>query len=113
MGRSYFTKLADHNAAANRRLYKACAGLSAPESLREHACFFGSSHATLDHVPVANRIWIAPIEGHTPLSLKLDQILYAELIGPRVARLLKTRISALRSAAFRTLRPTSRLSTAI
>jgi uncharacterized damage-inducible protein DinB len=87
MNSDYFERLARYNAWANRRLYQACEGLSAAEYLRERASFFGSLHATLNHILVADRIWIARIEGQTPPNLRLDQILYADLIGLKVARL--------------------------
>jgi uncharacterized damage-inducible protein DinB len=82
----YFATLADYNAWANRRLFEACDALSVAEYMRERPCFFGSVHATLNHILVADRIWIARIAGQTPPSLKLDQILYGDLIGLEVAR---------------------------
>jgi len=87
MHSSYFTALAEYNAWANRRLYRSCEALPAAEYMRERPSFFGSLHATLNHVLVADRIWTARIEGQTPPNLKLDQILYGDLIGLRVARL--------------------------
>ena len=35
---------------------------------------------------MADRIWVARIEGRTPPNLKLDQILYGDLIGLKMAR---------------------------
>jgi uncharacterized damage-inducible protein DinB len=87
MNSGYFKTLARYNAWANRRVYQACEALSAAEYLRERASSFGSLHATLNHILVADRIWIARIEGQTPPNLKLDQILYADLIGLKIARL--------------------------
>jgi uncharacterized damage-inducible protein DinB len=87
MDRSYFATLAQYNAWANRRLYRACAALSVTEYMRQRASFFGSLHATLNHILVADRIWIARIEGQTPSNLKLDQILYGDLTALKVARL--------------------------
>jgi uncharacterized damage-inducible protein DinB len=86
MSSGYFETLARYNAWANRRLYQACEALSTAEYLRERVASFGSLHATLNYLLVVDRIWIARIEGHTPPSLKADQILYADLIGLRVAR---------------------------
>jgi uncharacterized damage-inducible protein DinB len=87
MPSNYFMTLALYNAWANRRLYQACEALSATEYMRERASFFGSLHAGLNHILVADRIWIARIEGQTGQNLKLDQILYGDLIGLKVARL--------------------------
>jgi uncharacterized damage-inducible protein DinB len=86
MSSSYFTTLSHYNAWANRRLYQACETLSETEYMRERGSFFGSLHATLNHILVADRIWVARIEGRTPPNLKLDQILYGDLIGLKMAR---------------------------
>jgi uncharacterized damage-inducible protein DinB len=82
----YFVTLARYNAWANHRLYRACEQLGEAEYLRERVSFFGSLHATLNHILVADRIWIARLEGRTPPALELDQILYADLVGLRIAR---------------------------
>src|SRR5262252_1606911 len=87
MSSDYFETLARYNAWANRRLFQACEALSTAEYLRERASSFGSLHATLNHLLAVDRIWIARIAGHTPPNLKSDQILYADLIGLKVARL--------------------------
>src|ERR1700674_2173832 len=87
MPSNYFAMLADYNAWANRRLFQACEALSVTEYMRERVSLFGSLHGTLNHILVADRIWIARIEGQTPPSLKLNQILYGDLMGLKVARL--------------------------
>jgi uncharacterized damage-inducible protein DinB len=87
MSSGYFGTLARYNSWANRRLFRACEALSMAEYLRERASSSGSLHATLNHLLVVDRIWIARIEGHTPPNLKPDQILYGDLIGLKVARL--------------------------
>jgi len=87
MTSGYFMTLARYNAWANRRLYRACEGLSAVEYMRERTSFFGSLHGTLNHILVADRIWIARIQGQTAPNLRLDQILYGDLTGLRVARI--------------------------
>ena len=83
----YFVTLARYNAWANRRLYRACGRLSESEYLGDRLPAFGSLHATLNHILVADRVWLARIEGRTPPGLDLEQILYADLIGLKVARL--------------------------
>src|SRR5262245_35682932 len=87
MTSSYFATLAQYNAWANDRLYRACEALSAAEFMRARMSYFGSFHATLNHILVVDRIWIARIERQRPPSLKLDQILYGDLIALKVARL--------------------------
>ena len=86
MHRTYFIKLADYNAWANQRLYHACGALRVNEYMRERASSFGSLHATLNHILVVDRIWVARIEGQTAPNLRLDQILYGDLLGLKVAR---------------------------
>jgi len=86
MPSEYFVTLARYNAWANRRVYRACGRLSEGEYLREWRATLGSIHATLNHVLVADRIWLARIEARTPPNLALDQILYADLIGLKMAR---------------------------
>jgi uncharacterized damage-inducible protein DinB len=86
MNSSYFATLAAYNAWANRCLFDACEKLNAAEYMQERACSFGSLHATLNHILVADRLWMARIEGQVPPNLKYDQILYGDLIGLKVAR---------------------------
>ena len=83
---SYFATLAHYNAWANRRLYQACEALGETEYLRERPSFFGSLHATLNHILVADRIWMGRLTGHDPGIKALNQILYGDLPGLRVAR---------------------------
>jgi uncharacterized damage-inducible protein DinB len=63
MNSGYFATLAAYNAWANRQLSEACERLSVTEHMQEQACFFGSLHATLNHILVTDRVWMARIEG--------------------------------------------------
>jgi uncharacterized damage-inducible protein DinB len=87
MPNRYFSQLARYNAWANRRLYEAVGLLPEAEYMRERPAFFGSIHATLNHVLVGDRLWIARVEEREPPKLALDQILYGDLVALRVARL--------------------------
>jgi uncharacterized damage-inducible protein DinB len=82
----YFRSLARYNQWANRRLYAACAQLHEPDYMRPRASFFGSIHATLNHILVGDRIWMGRFTGHDSGIHALDQILYGDLAGLRVAR---------------------------
>jgi uncharacterized damage-inducible protein DinB len=86
MPNRYFTTLARYNQWANRRLYDAVAQLSEADYMAPRAAFFGSIHATLNHILVADRIWIARIEERPNPPYKLNQILYGDLVALRVAR---------------------------
>lgn len=81
----YFATFARYNAWANKRLYDACAKLSEPDYMQPRPSFFGSIHATLNHLMVGDRIWLGRIEGR-PEKLALNQILYADFTALSVAR---------------------------
>ena len=82
-----FRQFARYNLWANRRLYAACAQLPEAEYLKARASFFGSIHATLNHILVGDRIWMGRFTGHGSAGIRaLDQMLYPELAGLRVAR---------------------------
>ena len=59
----HLRRMARYNAWANRRLYEACAELAEAEYRRPRPAFFGSIHGTLNHLLVADWIWLARIEG--------------------------------------------------
>ena len=82
----YFRSFARYNQWANRRLYGACAGLPEAEYMKPRASFFGSLHATLNHILVGDRVWMGRLTGHDPGIRALDQMLYGDLAGLRVAR---------------------------
>jgi uncharacterized damage-inducible protein DinB len=84
---AYFATLARHSAWANRRLYDSCETLSAMEYLRERPSSYGSLHATLNYVLATDRAWIARLEGRTPPPFAENQILYADLLALKIARL--------------------------
>lgn len=50
--------LARYNRWMNQRLYSACGALSDEERKRERGAFFGSIHRTLNHLVVADQIWL-------------------------------------------------------
>ena len=83
----YFRTFGRYNRWANQRLYAACARLSEAEYLKRRPAFFGSIHATLNHILVGDRLWLGRFTGHPDTRIKaLDQILYPEFAGLRVAR---------------------------
>lgn len=84
---AYFRTLAHYNQWANRRLYAAAGALHEVDYMRAVPSFFGSLHATLNHILVGDRLWMGRLTGHVETNIKaLDQILYADLVGLRVAR---------------------------
>ncbi|MEL6335625.1 MAG: DinB family protein [Pseudomonadota bacterium] len=84
--KAHFRMLAGYNAWANDRLYATCAALPAEDLARDLGAFFGSILATLNHVMVADLIWLARLRGGAQLPLALDHILhddFAELAAAR------------------------------
>ena len=97
---AYFHTLARYNAWANKRLYDACAELSADVLKAPRAAFFGSIHRTLNHILVGDRMWQARLDGTDSGIKSLDEVLYedfADLSAARVAEdgLLIERVDAL------------------
>jgi len=86
MKSEYFHTLARYNRWANQRLYATCGELPEAEYLKQRPSFFGSIHATLNHILVGDRVWLGRIIGRDPGIKALDQILYVEFLGLRVAR---------------------------
>lgn len=82
----YFRTFARYNRWANRRLYAACAELPEAEYMKPRQAFFGSLHGTLNHILVGDRLWMGRITGHDSGIKALDQMLYGDFTGLRVAR---------------------------
>ena len=82
-----FVRFADYNAWANARLYDAVATLS-PDALRAErpAAFFHSILGTLNHLLVADRIWLDRFQHLPPAHGRLDEIVHDDLDALRAAR---------------------------
>ena len=75
----YFQRMARYNQWANTRVYDACAALSDDERKRPRKSFFGSIHATLNHIMVGDRIWLSRIvPWDEPLVIPLNTELYTD-----------------------------------
>jgi uncharacterized damage-inducible protein DinB len=83
---AHFRTMAGYNRWANRRLYDATARLPDTDYRADRKAFFGSLHGTLNHILVADRIWMARILGRTEAPETLDAILYERLADLTVAR---------------------------
>ena len=83
---AYFQRFARYNAWANRRLYEACGSLGAGELAAARPAFFGSISRTLNHILVADRVWMSRFDS-TPLDIvSLDQVLFEDFAALRQAR---------------------------
>lgn len=81
-----YRMFAAYNAWANERLYEAAAKLSDADYRTDRGAFFGSVHGTLNHLLVADRIWMRRFTGAGEAPSQLDAILYEQLSELRAAR---------------------------
>lgn len=72
----HFRTMATYNTIANQRLYEACARLPDAERKKTREAFFGSIHATLNHLMVGDRLWLARLAHEDVPSTNLDAIFY-------------------------------------
>ena len=70
--------MAGYSRWMNEKLYGACAAMSDTERKRDVKIFFGSIHATLNHILLADRVWLGRLAGRPFEVASLDQELYAE-----------------------------------
>jgi len=82
----HFRMFAAYNRWANAQVYDAAAKLSEEELRRDTGAFFGSLLGTLNHVLVADRIWLKRFTGEGEAPKALDTILHADLAALRAAR---------------------------
>ena len=83
-----FRQLADYNHWANRRLYAAALEMSDEQYRRRTGVFFGSLHGTLNHLLLADRVWLKRLTGEGQHPNRLDAILFddrRELAQARMA----------------------------
>ena len=78
--------LAQYNAWMNGKLYAVCAAMSDDERKRDCGAFFGSIHRTLNHLLLADSVWMGRFEGKPFAFRSLDQELYASFDELRASR---------------------------
>lgn len=90
--------LATYNAWMNTKVYDAAAKLTAQDLAADRGAFFGSIIGTLNHIVVADTIWLKRFETHpaqhpaleplrnTAMPAALNQILFTELPALRAHR---------------------------
>jgi uncharacterized damage-inducible protein DinB len=81
-----FAMLAAYNEWANRRLYGAVAKLSDRDYRADHGAFFGSLHGTLNHLLLADRIWMHRFTDQLQADEALDAVLHEDFSELREAR---------------------------
>lgn len=68
--------MATYNQWMNQKLYALCAGLTDEQRKADQKAFFKSIHGTLNHILLADKVWLGRFTGHPFLVKSLDQILY-------------------------------------
>jgi len=84
--KAHFEMFSRYNAWANERLYGAAALLPDGDYRADRGAFFKSLHGTLNHLLVADRIWMHRFTGAEPIATRLDVILYQDFTSLRAAR---------------------------
>ncbi|MDZ5696305.1 DinB family protein [Chelativorans sp. M5D2P16] len=82
----HFEMMAAYNRWANGILYDAAAGLEPEEYTRDVGAFFRSMMGTLNHILVADRIWMQRFTGEGNAPASLDAIVHSALPALRLAR---------------------------
>ncbi|MGJ3232995.1 MAG: DinB family protein [Oceanicaulis sp.] len=82
----HFKRFAAYNAWANARLYDAATALTDFERKRDIRGYFQSLHGTLNHMLVADRIWLKRLTGTGEAPARLDETLFADFNALREAR---------------------------
>jgi uncharacterized damage-inducible protein DinB len=95
-----FLLMSEYNKWMNESLYSAASSLSHEDLAKNRGAFFGSIIATLNHITVADIIWLERFSKHPngfpildnvysqPSSLKLDSILFTDLNDLKRERVL-------------------------
>lgn len=81
-----FQHLDGYNAWANQRICDAAARLTEEQLWRDVGLFFGSLGGTLNHIRVADRVWMKRFTGEGEHPTTLNAILYRDLGELRAAR---------------------------
>ena len=75
---TYARTMSDYNRWMNERLYEACAALPDEQRKRDMGAFFKSIHGTLNHLVLADSVWMGRFTG-VPFKVRsLDQELHAD-----------------------------------
>lgn len=83
---NYFQRLSQYNCWMNERLFDLCSSI--PNAIRkeDRGAFFRSIHGTLNHILLADKLWLGRFK-HQPLKYQsLEQELFAEFEDLRQER---------------------------
>jgi uncharacterized damage-inducible protein DinB len=95
---THFALLADYNRWMNQKLYAVAAALDADALAQDRGAFFGSIQGTLNHLVVADTIWLKRFASHpaharalqvlaeVPMPIALDAALFPDFAALRKHR---------------------------
>ena len=84
--KSHFVMMADYNAWANGRLYGMARQLPDEQYRRDVGAYFKSLHGTLNHIMVADLIWVRRLTGVGDHPRNLNAIIFDDLPSLLAAR---------------------------
>ena len=84
--KTHFVMMANYNKWANARLFREAGPLQKALYRKEVGAYFRSLHGTLNHLLVADRIWMRRLTGTGEHPEKLDAILFEDLASLHAAR---------------------------
>ncbi|MEO0957592.1 MAG: DinB family protein [Pseudomonadota bacterium] len=84
--KAHFQMFADYNAWANERLYAAAGQLSKKDVEADLGAFFGSVLGTLNHIMIADLLWLARLREQRPPNFALIDILHDDMAELTAAR---------------------------
>jgi uncharacterized damage-inducible protein DinB len=84
--KTHFVMMASYNAWANARLFRMAGALADELYRKEVGAYFKSLHGTLNHLLVADRIWMRRLTGLGDHPDKLNAIIFDDLSSLHAAR---------------------------
>jgi uncharacterized damage-inducible protein DinB len=84
--KTHFERMARYNRWANRRLYGAVAQLEPEEFMAPRSGFFPSIAKTLNHIIIADRVWMGRFVGKLSDHKSLDEMPYDDFAALTTAR---------------------------
>lgn len=84
--KEHFVLMARYNSWANTRLYRMASELTDEQYRRDVNAYFKNLHGTLNHILVADRIWLARMTQSGAAPTRLDAILFDRLVDLTEAR---------------------------
>lgn len=89
--KTHFVMMASYNAWANARLFRMAGALADELYRNDVGAYFKSLHGTLNHLLVADRIWMHRLTGSGEQPQKLNSILFDDLSSLHAARVEEDR----------------------